>query len=126
MVMMMAIDGGDDCDNNCDCDGNDGGDDDGDDDGGGDDDDDRMMMTIKMLMTMLTIRTCGKCHCFTCGAKGIPGNVGGGARYCNQSCQYPPCPDCGQERVKCRVCTQKMKPGWRCPQCTRQAKKSDT
>ena len=68
---------------------------------------------------MLTIWTCGQCHCFTCGAKGIPGKSGGGECYCNERCKYPPCVDCGKERLKFRAYTEKQKPGWKCPQCVK-------
>ena len=71
---------------------------------------------------MLTIWTCGQSHCFTCKAKGIRVKVGGGERYCNERCQYPPCVGCGKARVKDRNYTQKKKPDWKCPQCNKKEK----
>ena len=72
---------------------------------------------------MLAIWTCGQCQCFTCGAKGIPGRINSDERYCNKICQYPPCRDCGKERLQDRKNTEKQKPGWRCPQCIKQQQK---
>ena len=77
---------------------------------------------IHIHMIMRTIWTCGECTCFTCGAKGIHGKVGGGERYCNERCQYPPCVGCGKERVKNRAYTEKQKPRWKCLQCTKEEK----
>ena len=77
---------------------------------------------IQIHMIMLTIWTCGKCHCFTCGAKGIPGRINSDERYCNERCQYPPCPGCGKERVKHHDYTKKRKPDWKCPQCNKKEK----